>query len=77
MIQFSLQRNHLHLIVEAADWVWLDPFSSAPTFDGWADRRDVPMGSADPPAVLASSVWLLTTGWKRHGALSVGEMPRS
>ena len=145
VIQFSLQRNHLHLIVEAADWVslsrgskglavrlarminarmgrrgrvfahrydahvlrrplevrnalvyvlnnakkhareagiavprgWLDPFSSAPTFDGWADRRDVPMGSADPPAVLAASVWLLTTGWKRHGELSLSEMPRS
>ena len=145
VIQFSLQRNHLHLIVEALDWAalsrgskglavrlarlitgrmgragrvfahrydahvlrkplevrnalvyvlnnakkhlreagvliprgWIDPYSSASTFDGWMEGHVVPQGSADPPAALPATVWLLTTGWRRHGPLSVNEMPRS
>ena len=55
---------------------WLDPYSSAPTFEGWKDGPKVAMGSPDPPPVAVPSVWLLTTGWLRHGRISVNEMPR-
>jgi putative transposase len=43
---------------------WLDPFSSAQWFDGWAniDAR----GSHEPP-VSAPRTWLLGVGWRRFG----------
>src|SRR5687767_6067370 len=53
---------------------WVDPFSSAPWFDGWkapirsqadwlARLRKQPRPTAMPRS------WLLTVGWRRHGLL--------
>ena len=53
---------------------WVDPYSSAPAFDGWAEsprmmHEDVDCGTS--PA----TTWLLTTGWRRHGPIAIDEVP--
>jgi REP element-mobilizing transposase RayT len=59
---------------------WVDPFSSAPWFDGW--REPVRGGPAwlcalretrRPTAPPRS--WLLTIGWRRAGLIGVDEVP--
>ena len=51
----------------------VDPASSGRWFDGWRDRRS---GRApDPAAVAAPRTWLLGVGWRRHGLLSLDEVP--
>jgi REP element-mobilizing transposase RayT len=156
VVEFSVQRNHLHLLVEASDRaslssglrslvirlarqvnrllmrrgpVWadrwhghtltspravrraivyvlanfrkhadvpsllVDPFSSAPYFAGfrdWSARpppdTPAPMGGEsggdprarrDPSPVSPSATWLLASGWKRNGLISVHERPHS
>lgn len=54
---------------------WVDPCSSAPWFDGWLRpprRADTP---PSPRATVPPTVWLLTTGWRRHGLLRVDDVP--
>ena len=57
----------------------IDPFSSALAFDGWKER---PEGKrfAIPPEydgawIWLPSSWLLTTGWRRAGLVSIYEVP--
>jgi REP element-mobilizing transposase RayT len=59
---------------------WLvDPFSSAVSFAGWKELEGQPPWSIrpdyEPLVVTAPRSWLLTAGWKRHGAVSVYEVP--
>ena len=51
-----------------------DCFSSGPWFGGWEDY--VPDGwmGLEPPIVAARSWWLVQ-GWRRHGLLSLAEVP--
>jgi REP element-mobilizing transposase RayT len=51
----------------------LDPCSSARWFRGW--RRVVAAPLAGAP-VVAARTWLARIGWRRHGLLHLGEMPR-
>ena len=56
---------------------WIDPFSSAPWFTGWAapirSQRDL---ATDERPTAAPLTWLLSTGWKaRHGPLRFDERP--
>ena len=59
---------------------WIDPWSSAAWFGGWAQpvRADEPwkreLLALDPPTAKPT-VWLLTTGSKRHGLLQFDERP--
>jgi REP element-mobilizing transposase RayT len=53
---------------------WVDPFSSAAEFDGWAqavspDKLALPRCTAQPRC------WLLTTGWRRRGRLDPDAIP--
>jgi REP element-mobilizing transposase RayT len=51
---------------------WLDPFSSAAAFDGWASRNV----AADARTVVASpTTWLLRVGWRRGGLLDPDHRP--
>ena len=52
-----------------------DPFSSGALFDGW---RESPCVSPAPPeraCVARPHSWLLRVGWRRHGFISVTEVP--
>ena len=53
-----------------------DEFSSGRWFTDWkeAHLNGRPSDMEDPP-VVPPSVWLLTTGWKRYGLLSITERP--
>jgi len=53
----------------------VDPFSSAPLFNGWSR----PHGHAppkEPLPVVAPMTWLLRAGWRRAGAIRFGELPQ-
>jgi REP element-mobilizing transposase RayT len=63
---------------------WIDPYSTAPWFDGFAvspDRRS----TAPPPwltylrslprPTAPPRTWLLATGWRRHGLLAPDDVP--
>jgi REP element-mobilizing transposase RayT len=54
------------------DWR-TDPFSSAAYFDGWRDCW--PREELEPRPVASARTWLLTTGWRRHGAIGIREVP--
>jgi REP element-mobilizing transposase RayT len=53
-----------------------DPFSSARWFDGYRAPPPTPPPFARCPTVAART-WLLTTGWRRHGAIGLDESPGS
>jgi REP element-mobilizing transposase RayT len=74
-----LNRKH-HAAEKKFAKFWIDPWSSAAWFDGWAQpiRGGEPwkrqLLAMDRPTEKAT-VWLLTTGWKRHGLLHFDEAP--
>jgi REP element-mobilizing transposase RayT len=56
----------------------LDPFSSAPTFEGWRDidvRAVAWPATYEPLPVWEPKTWLLREGWKKHGLISSTEIP--
>src|SRR5215207_7801124 len=58
---------------------WVDPCSSAAYFDGWKPECDIwirPPDDGGKPTVARPELWLVTTGWRRHGLLDPGELPR-
>ena len=67
------ERHHADERGKALDPRWLDPFSSAPWFDGWA--APIQTSSLPARALALASVWLLTTGWRRHGLIRCDEVP--
>jgi REP element-mobilizing transposase RayT len=70
-LRYVLQNGKKHGLVPRTS---IDPCSSAPTFDGWKQRPSIP---TTPIATVApASVWLLTTGWRRHGLIALDELPR-
>jgi hypothetical protein len=62
----------------AKRWVLsaVDPFSSAPWFDGFAGHPPV---RTDPAPTVAASTWLLAAGWRARGGgrIRPGEAPAS
>ena len=57
---------------------WLDPCSSAPTFDGWSRTICRVDWAVDGMAVAAPAtprVWLLRIGWRRGGLLHPDHCP--
>lgn len=58
----------------------VDPFSTGWSFAGWAERADQPFvwklrETYDPIPVYGPRTWLLKTGWRRHGLVSLFEVP--
>ena len=58
---------------------WIDPYSSAPWFDGWRDRvveqSWLKKLLGKPAPVAGARTWLLTDGWRRHGLTAFDEVP--
>ena len=55
----------------------IDPYSSAIRFDGWRGidgTFQLPEGY-EPLPTAPPTVWLLTTGWRRHGLIDPHEVP--
>jgi hypothetical protein len=53
---------------------WIDPFSSAADFDGWANAV-TPDKLALPRCTAAPTAWLLRVGWRRRGLLDPSAVP--
>lgn len=53
----------------------IDTFTSAPWFDGFREDFTVRGLDAIPRPVTAARTWMLTIGWRRHGLLSVHDLP--
>jgi hypothetical protein len=60
---YSIQRDHLHLLVEAEDAAAL------------SCGRTSPIACAPRPAVARAQTWLLRAGWRRHGLIRHDEVP--
>ena len=56
---------------------WIDECSSARTFDGWIDGPPPrPAAESDPAAEVAlPHSWLLSSGWRQQGLISVDTVP--
>jgi REP element-mobilizing transposase RayT len=52
----------------------VDPYSSALDFAGWKERFAIPAEYGRLPVARAET-WLMNVGWKRHGPISVYEVP--
>ncbi len=68
---FLNHRSHLARRGESVGRGLLDPYSSAAAFDGWTDAHAPPSSSVTSPP----RTWLLEAGWRRHGLLSLDEIP--
>jgi REP element-mobilizing transposase RayT len=74
-----LNRKH-HAAEQKFDRMWIDPYSSAAWFDGWAQpirtttdwKREL---VAAPAPTAKATTWLLKTGWRRYGPLSFADTP--
>ena len=53
----------------------IDMFTSAPWFDGWREPVRVRGLEAIVRPVTEARTWMLTIGWRRHGLLSVHDLP--
>jgi hypothetical protein len=53
----------------------IDTFTSAPWFDGFRETITVRGLEAIVRPVTDARTWMLTIGWRRHGLLSVHELP--
>ena len=52
----------------------LDEYTSARTFDGWKEKVAEAAGAIQE-AVAEAATWLLKTGWRKRGRLSIRERP--
>jgi hypothetical protein len=72
------RRHDEHLAAFARDWR-ADPVSSGIGFDGWKELDGAPFRlratTYDELAVWPPRSWLLSTGWRRHGLISLDEKP--
>ncbi len=71
-----LNRKH-HDPAANFDRYWIDPCSSGPWFDGWAEpiRGNGRLLRAQAPPTEKARTWLLAVGWRRHGAIRFHERP--
>ncbi len=53
----------------------IDTFTSAPWFDGFRETVTVRGIESIPRPVADARTWMLTIGWRRHGLLSVHDLP--
>jgi hypothetical protein len=64
-----------HGVAPARNPDWIDPFSSARYFDGWATAPPKADRESEEALVVSAESWLLTVGWRRHGLIRFDEVP--
>ena len=69
------RRRHLAASGKRLQSGYLDPFSSAPHFQGWSGPTWTDSCLAGEPVTVEPKTWLLRVGWKRHGPLDVNALP--
>jgi hypothetical protein len=76
-IRYVLQNGRKHAAEgrEVAVPSAIDTFTSAPWFDGFREPIVVRGIEAILRPVTDARTWMLTIGWRRHGLLSVHELP--
>ena len=70
-------RHHLEDRHGAAQYWKIDRYSSAISFDGWRDapaQWEIPK-DYEPLPVWPARCWVLRAGWRRHGLISMTEVP--
>jgi putative transposase len=67
------RRHREDVNTPGAENALVDPYSTAASFDGWRDLDEVPTWDRLPSA--EPRTWLLRVGWRRHGLISVREVP--
>jgi len=77
-LSYVLNNWRHHREHRGSSWL-VDKYSSSVAFDGWKElgrgaRFAVPPGHAEL-VVWRPRAWLLTTGWLRHGLVSIREVP--
>jgi hypothetical protein len=66
-------KNHVHHGSRGGP---VDPYSSALAFEGWREPMpDSPRARWVRSVVARPRSWLLTTGWRRGGAIGIDESP--
>ena len=58
---------HVHAVI--------DTFTSAPWFDGFREQVTVRGLDEIERPITDARTWMLTIGWRRHGLLSVHDLP--
>lgn len=78
-LRYVLQNTQKHALEHGElPPLWVDSCSSAPYFDGYADRdRNLVLETWNraPPPICPATCWLLTTGWRRRGLLRTTDLP--
>jgi hypothetical protein len=67
------RRHREDVTTPGAENALVDPYSTAWAFDGWRDLDEIPDWDRIPSA--NATTWLLRVGWRRHGTISVREVP--
>jgi hypothetical protein len=67
------RRHREDVTTPGAENALIDPYSTAWAFDGWVDLEELPAWDRLPSA--GATTWLLRVGWRRHGRISVREVP--
>ena len=67
-------RKHAHQSGRALPRA-LDACSSAYHFDGWSRAPRGLVHDDGPAPIVPANVWLLSSGWKRHGLIALDEVP--
>jgi hypothetical protein len=54
---------------------WVDPCSSGRFFDGWREIQPPAGSPTDEQPCVSPRLWLLQTGWRLRGLISVNAVP--
>jgi REP element-mobilizing transposase RayT len=73
---FHNQKKHALQYGKPLPRGYVDPCTSAAWFDGWKEGVVLRRAEGTAP-VAAPRTWLMTAGWRRHGLISVDDMPRA